>query len=208
MRSSGTLPSELMVFIGERDCIAADLMPKDRWDKIAIMPTALVFRPIAPSARMRPAYRAITHSLAHLEQIYPFHTFVAGITELDFQLRCRAAEAEWDRLDAEIKLRITAAAQLDAEFVPWQAVPANWQDRIRKSKITGCWRWHCKEAPYRQLYCRLKGDVPEGAVLRHTCDNRRCVNPNHLLLGTIADNNQDRQLQRRSTDLSPLRERR
>ena len=31
----------------------------------------------------------------------------------------------------------------------------------------------------------------------HTCDNKLCVNPNHLRLGTIADNNQDMTNKRR-----------
>lgn len=33
--------------------------------------------------------------------------------------------------------------------------------------------------------------VPKGFQLRHTCDVRRCCNPNHLLVGTAKENIQD-----------------
>jgi hypothetical protein len=45
---------------------------------------------------------------------------------------------------------------------------------------------------HRHLYERLKGSIPEGMVVRHTCDNPSCINLKHLILGTVADNNRDR----------------
>lgn len=37
----------------------------------------------------------------------------------------------------------------------------------------------------------------DGLVIRHACDNPRCINPDHLVPGTIADNNRDMSIRRR-----------
>jgi len=48
-----------------------------------------------------------------------------------------------------------------------------------------------QERAHRVAYKLYKGDIPEDLVVRHLCHNTVCINPDHLEIGTYADNNRD-----------------
>lgn len=52
----------------------------------------------------------------------------------------------------------------------------------------------------RLVYTLNYGEITPGQVVRHTCDNRKCINLSHLILGSVAENNKDRAERGRNRD--------
>ena len=81
--------------------------------------------------------------------------------------------------------------------------PDRFWGTVHKATPDECWPWRGiidskgygvftaeqrKYGAHRIAYTLAKGPIPEGLLVRHTCDNPPCCNPAHLLVGTQKDN--------------------
>lgn len=83
------------------------------------------------------------------------------------------------------------------------------KERLQKYDIEpekGCWIWKGSKSKngygqikvnkttkevHRVSYQEYKGKIPTGMIVRHICDVKHCLNPDHLILGTHKQNMKD-----------------
>ena len=91
-----------------------------------------------------------------------------------------------------------------------EALTADHEERLwsRVSKGPGCWEWQAPRdlwgygrlgvpggkrnaMAHRVSWATRNGEIPQGLFVLHNCNNPACVRPDHLRLGTNADNMND-----------------
>lgn len=109
--------------------------------------------------------------------------------------------------DMERMAAVVAQSGLFGIKTPTQALALIKRLYERVKIVNGCWVFtgstgnsgygklrvgrHQDYSVHRMSFTLLNGSIPIGKCVLHTCDVRRCINPDHLFIGTKRDNTLD-----------------
>ena len=114
---------------------------------------------------------------------------------------------------------------------PWKTLEERFWSNVRKDgpiqphcpELGPCWRYVGKRhwegygyiaekqggkkylLVHRVSWVIHNGPIPDGLFVLHKCDNGECSRPDHLFLGTQAENNRDRKKKGRNGDIRGAR---
>jgi hypothetical protein len=133
---------------------------------------------------------------------------------------CVTHYGRWKKYGDPLRLSFGVAGPA-VETTPDVYLRQRFENKLNKT-LDGCWVWigsihgtrSAKRAPRgaiqigrkrhsasRTSWLLYRGEIPGGQFVLHDCDNSLCVNPDHLYLGTQAQNMDDMAKRRRSWHL-------